>query len=109
MLEKNTHSEKRCCGRRTVSTDIMIRFHNRSYYALTRDIGLGGMFIDLDAVLIPRGASVEVSMLKFGSKSCCPVFETCVAYVTPHGYGLHFTDLQLQQFRDLQEILYQAP
>lgn len=106
MQNKRTQSEKRWCGRRTIYTDIKITFHNRTYYALTRDIGLGGMFIDLNTVLIPKGAHVEVSMLKYGRKSFCPTFETRVAYVTPHGYGLYFTDYQLQHFRQLQEILY---
>ena len=109
MLDKWTQAEKRWCDRRTINTDIKVIFHNRTYYALTRDIGLGGMFIDLNAVLIPKGAHVEVSMLKYGYKSSYPTFETRVAYVTSRGYGLYFTDFELQHFRDLQEILYASP
>jgi hypothetical protein len=108
MQNKPTVPEKRCCDRRAISTDIMVTFHNRTYYSQTRDIGLGGMFIDLDAVLIPGGAHVEIAMLQYRNNRSYTIFDTRVAYVTPRGYGLYFSDFDIQEFRHLQEILYES-
>jgi len=108
MQNKRTISEKRCCDRRIISTDIMVTFHNRTYYSQTRNIGLGGVFINLDAVLIPGGAQVEIAMLQYRSDKSYAIFDTRVAYVTPRGYGLYFSDFDIQEFRHLQEILYES-
>lgn len=108
MQDKRTISEKRWSDRRKFSTDIMVTFHNRTYYSQTRDIGLGGMFIELDAVLIPGGAHVEIAMLKYRNNQSFTIFDTRVAYVTSRGYGLYFSDFDIQEFRHLQEILYET-
>ena len=89
--------------------DIKVVFHHRSYYARTRNIGLGGMFIDLNHVLIPRNTEVEIVVLKKDSKQQAVIFDTRVAYATPKGYGLEFTHFQVRDFRRLQEILYESP
>ena len=109
MQDKRTILDKRWCDRRVIDTHIQVAFLNRTYYATTRDIGLGGMFIDLDAVLIPEGAHIEVALLKYRNKPSYTTFDTQVAYVSPHGYGLYFSDFKLQEFRHLQEILYEIP
>jgi len=109
MQDNNSSVEKRWSDRRVISTDVKVIFHNRTYYARTRDIGLGGMFIDLNYVLIPRDAQIRIVMLQYRSKASYITFDTRVAYVTPQGYGLEFTDFKVNEFRDLQEILYDSP
>jgi len=109
MQDKTTLVEKRWSDRRSISTDIKVIFHNRTYYARTRDIGLGGMFIDLNYVLIPRDAHIKIIMLEYRSKASYTIFDTRVAYVTPQGYGLEFSGFQVNDFRELQAILYDSP
>ena len=108
-MQDKTIVEKRWSDRRSISTDVKVVFHNRTYYARTRDIGLGGMFIDLNYVLIPRDAKIRIIMLEYRTRESYITFDTRVTYVTPQGYGLEFSGLQVDDFRDLQEILYDSP
>jgi len=101
--------EKRWSDRRMISTDIKVIFSGRSYYAKTRDMGLGGMFIDLNHVLIPRDAKIKVIMLGYRDKERYTSFETRVAFVTPQGYGLEFREFGTDHVRQLQTILFESP
>ncbi|NOY67220.1 MAG: PilZ domain-containing protein [Gammaproteobacteria bacterium] len=101
--------EKRWSDRRIISTDVKIIFNGRSYYAKTRDVGLGGMFIDLNHVLIPRDTIIKVIMLGYRENERYTTFNTRVAFVTPQGYGLEFREFETNQVRQLQSILYESP
>ena len=109
MLDQRNISEKRWSDRRSIIADIRITFQNRTYYATTRDIGLGGLFINLEAVLIPGGADVQIDMLQYRNQATHTLLQTRVAYVTPRGYGLYYSEFKLEEFRHLQDILYQLP
>jgi len=102
-------TEKRWSNRRDVATDVKVIFNGQSYYARTRDIGLGGMFVDLNHVLIPRDARVKIVMLRYRENEGYPSFNTRVAYVTPQGYGLEFQAFDTYHVRQLQSILYDSP
>ncbi len=101
--------EKRWSDRREIMTDVKVNFHSRTYYARTRDIGLGGMFVDLNYVLIPRESHISVEMLQCKNRQQPISFLTRVAYVTPHGYGLEFEDFKTRDVRLLQDVLYESP
>ncbi|HEC29849.1 MAG TPA: PilZ domain-containing protein [Gammaproteobacteria bacterium] len=105
-MNRSMQTERRWSVRREIKTDVKIIFHNRTYYAQTSDMGIGGMFVDLNYVLIPRDAHVEVIMLEHKGMERYISFQTRVAYVTPQGYGLEFRDFQMSDFRQLQEILF---
>ena len=109
LIMSAVSKEKRWSDRRAISTDVKIIFNGRSYYAKTRDIGLGGIFIDLNHVLIPRDANVKVIMLGYRNKQRYTSFSTRVAFVTPQGYGLEFREFVTNQVRQLQTILYESP
>ncbi len=108
-MAESSQIEKRWSDRRDIFTDIKIIFHNRSYYCRTQDIGLGGMFIDLNYVLIPRNATVEVMMLHHKKADTYISFRTSVVYVTPNGYGLEFKDFNTQDVHRLQDVLFESP
>ena len=101
--------DKRWSDRRNIGTDVKIIFSNRSYYARTQDIGLGGMFIDLNYVLIPKQTPIEVIMLQYKDNAGYVSFQAKVTYVTPHGYGLVFDNFGIQEVHQLQNILYESP
>ena len=108
-MMSSVQKEKRWSDRREIATDVKVVFNGQSYYARTRDVGLGGMFVDLNYVLIPRNARVKVVMLKYRDQERYTSFNTRVAYVTPHGYGLEFKEFDTQHVRQLQAVLYDSP
>jgi len=101
--------EQRWSDRREIMTDVKLKFNHQVYYARTHDIGLGGMFVDLNYVLIPGNTHVEVIMLQYKSKQQAIRFYTRVAYVTSHGYGLEFEDFETSDVRLLQDVLFESP
>jgi len=105
----SSQKEKRWSMRREICTDVKIIFNHRSYYARTHDIGLGGMFIDLNYVLIPKGIPVKVIMLQHKNNEEYVSFQTRVTYVTPNGYGLEFQGFGIHEVHLLQDILYESP
>ena len=104
-----SNEEMRWSDRREIMTDVKVVFNNRTYYARTHDVGLGGMFIDLNYVLIPRDTHIKVIMLQYQYRQLPISFLTRVAYVTPHGYGLEFKDFKTHDVRLLQNILFESP
>jgi len=108
-MMNSSNEEKRWSDRREIMTDVKVKFNNRTYYARTQDIGLGGMFIDLNYVLIPRDTHISVIMLHYIKRQQPISFLTRVAYVTPHGYGLEFEDFKTRDVRLLQEVLFESP
>lgn len=108
-MSVSSQHDKRWSVRRSIGTDVKIIFSNRSYYARTHDIGLGGMFIDLNYVLIPKNMPIEVVMLQHKRQDDYVSFKTRVAYVTPHGYGLEFQGFGIHEVHQLQDILYESP
>ena len=105
----SVNTDKRWSDRREITTDVKVIFNGRSYYARTRDVGLGGLFVDLNHVLIPRDAMVKIVMLRYRENQRYTSFKTRVAYVTPNGYGLEFKDFNTNHVRQLQSILYDSP
>lgn len=105
----SARTEKRWSVRREIATDVKIIFNGRSYYARTRDVGLGGMFIDLNHILIPRDTNVKIIMLRYRENKRYTSFKTRVAFVTPQGYGLEFREFDTNHVRQLQAILYDSP
>ena len=108
-MSESSQIEKRWSDRRDIFTDVKVVFHNRSYYSRTQDIGLGGMFIDLNYVLIPRHAPVEIIMLHHKHAGEYISFQSRVAYVTPYGYGLEFKNFSTRDVHLLQDVLFESP
>ncbi len=108
-MSESSQNEKRWSDRRDICTDVKVILNHRSYYARTHDIGLGGMFVDLNYVLLPMHTTVEIVMLKYKSAGKYISFKTRVAYVTPHGYGLEFQDFSIRDVHRLQDVLFESP
>ncbi len=72
----------------------------------TRDIGLGGVFLECAHPLLPQEAQVElIFMLGSGAHRIKHKIRAKVARLTKEGMGLVFRDFDATAFRSLQEVL----
>ena len=98
--------EHRWCQRKYLTLDVNLRFENRSYRCRTRNLCIGGMFVDLGIAMIPPRSRVLIEVEYFAKgKRIRHDFQTMVAHATLRGYGLSFQDFNIEDFRVLQELL----
>ena len=100
--------ENRWSERRAIYCDVKVTFKERIYYARSHNIGLGGMFIDLNNVLIPRDALVNVQISQNFDDRDVQSFYARIANASARGYGLEFTGFNVGDFRRLQNLLYES-
>jgi hypothetical protein len=75
--------------------------------ARTRDIGLGGVFVESRELNPPRNATIELTFyLGSGDTRVAYRIKARVVRVTPEGVGLMFKDYDVNTFRSLQEVIH---
>ena len=93
--------------RKPVNLDVDLHFLGHEYTGCrTRDIGLGGLFVEFRDADIPNSAMVDiiVRIFKDGSKKCHR-FHATVAHASSGGYGLAFQNFDDESNRAVQDIL----
>lgn len=106
-MKSPVNNETRWSSRKPVNLDIDLHFQGHEYTGCrTRDIGLGGMFVEFRHADMPKSTEVEivVRLFKDGSKQCYR-FRATVAHASNGGYGLAFQDFDVEAYRAVQDIL----
>lgn len=99
--------EHRWCSRKHLALDVNFKFENRSYRCRTRNLCLGGLFVDLGIAMIPPRSHVQIEVDVYSrGKRIQHRFNTMVAHATLRGYGLSFREFNIKDFRVLQELLH---
>ena len=91
-----------------MSVDVVVNYRSLGLVkGRTRDIGLGGMFVETGRVNLPVNAMLDVSVLIEGAHGMSP-FRTgaIVVHSAEGGVGLMFTDVPLKLKETLHEMLY---
>lgn len=103
--------ENRWSIRKNLSLDVDILYQGQQYARCkTRDIGLGGMFIEVANSMIPRFGKVELHVQVDQEGIRAPhKFVASVVHTTNNGMGLMFQDFNIADFRVLQEVLRLSP
>jgi PilZ domain len=102
--------EHRWSRRQQVRLDAFV-FHR--FPGLVRvnilDIGLEGVFIGAEHLVLPPQVIVELSFaLKISGKQTIHQLEAFVIHHTRDGYGLMFKDFRIAAFQALEGALYAA-
>lgn len=99
--------ERRWTARAPIYIDVGLFFHGQEISVCkTRDIGLGGVFLESDQPLLPKEAQVElIFMLGSGEQRIKHRIRAKVARLAGEGMGLVFRDFDATAFRSLQEVL----
>lgn len=106
-MESLDSREVRWSVRKPLNLDVDLYFKGYEYTGCrTRDIGLGGLFVEFKRADIPQDAEVQIviRLFKDGNKKIHK-FRTTVAHASERGYGLAFQDFDIVSFRMLQDIL----
>lgn len=99
--------EHRGGNRRPLVVDIMIDCPRLGLMpARTRDVGLGGMFVETARSLVVN----QIVTVRFGSAPAGPVYrwQAVVVHTTPHGAGLMFDGLEPAELAAVLEALRAA-
>lgn len=107
MDNSSNNNETRWSQRTPVNLDIDLLFQGYEYTGCrTRDIGLGGMFVEFKQADMPNNAEVEIVVRLFmdGNKKCHR-FRATVAHASNGGYGLAFQDFDAESYRVVQDII----
>ncbi|MEQ6342708.1 MAG: PilZ domain-containing protein [Gammaproteobacteria bacterium] len=99
--------ERRWTARAPIYLDVGLFFHGQEISVCkTRDIGLGGVFLESAQPLLPKEAQVElIFMLGSGEQRIKHKIRAKVARLTEEGMGLVFRDFDATAFRSLQEVM----
>ena len=84
--------EHRCSQRRKMSLDVVLNYHSLGLvHGQTRDLSMGGMFVETGRIQLPVHAQVDISLI-LESEGCCPPprFEAMVVHDKGAGIGLMF-------------------
>jgi len=103
--------EHRCGTRKPLVADVVIQNHDQPpILGQTRNISLGGMFVDTKHTKLPVKAFVKVTVFQIVNKQqesfCTPAF---VIHSKESGAGLMFIDLNAEAAQPLQYLLSDNP
>ncbi len=99
--------EHRCSSRKPLMLDVVIGYNAIGLVqGRTRDVGLGGMFVETGCVELPVNAVVQASFIleKNGRKAACQA-KALVVHNQSLGAGLMFNDLNDDLYSTLHDIL----
>ncbi|MBI2778293.1 MAG: PilZ domain-containing protein [Gammaproteobacteria bacterium] len=99
--------ERRWTARAPIYLDVGLFFQGKEISVCkTRDIGLGGVFLESAQPLLPKEAQVElIFMLGSGAQRIKHKIRAKVARLAEEGMGLVFRDFDATAFRSLQEVM----
>jgi len=98
--------EQRWSTRTPVKLDVDMAYEDKEEDCSTRDIGMGGVFLEMGSILPPVDTMVEL-IFKVGAtdKRTKHKIKAKVVRVAYDGIGLMFRDFDAGTFRALQEVL----
>jgi hypothetical protein len=106
-MESSQSSETRWSVRKPISLDVDVFYQDQSFSGCaTRDLGLGGMFVEFSQASIQPEERVDVVIkLNEGGDTRSHRFRATVAHSAVNGLGLAFKDFTIRDFRMLQNVL----
>lgn len=102
--------ERRDNERLPVGWDAVLNYRQHAIICTIRDISLNGAFVETTPDELPtRNASVElgVSVQNNGQSRYLRIPGT-IAYITESGAGVRFSDVGMETYKDLVEMVYEA-
>lgn len=100
--------EHRCSIRRSLSLDVVLNCRSLGLVGgRTRDIGMGGMFVDIGRIQLPMNALIESCILLETAGQTQPFrTEAMVVHSGRSGVGLMFSDLPPAFHQRLHELIF---
>ncbi|PCH84659.1 MAG: hypothetical protein COB26_05150 [Piscirickettsiaceae bacterium] len=98
--------ELRSCLRSPLKLPITLTTNDTEVTCITRDFGMGGMFIELDNSPLKAGQSAQVVFSLYqDSGERTHRLNAKIAHLADGGLGLSFSQADTSTFRTLQELL----
>lgn len=99
--------ERRYSARHRIHLPVYIRYRRRPFLsARARDLSVGGMFLDVQALTLPTGTMVELELSALGRSWLLPAI---VIHGNQSGIGVMFREPQPALFRGLLSAADRAP
>lgn len=100
--------EHRCSVRKSLILDVVLNCRSLGLVGgRTRDIGMGGMFVDIGRIQLPMNALVESCILLESDGQTKPFrTEAMVVHTSRSGVGLMFSDLSPAFHQRLHELVF---
>jgi hypothetical protein len=95
------HQERRYCARHPIDLPVYIRYRKRRFLgARARDLSVGGMFLEVQALTLPAGTPVELEFRALGRSWLAAAV---VVHGNNSGIGVMFREPQADLFRGLTQ------
>ena len=99
--------DHRASTRQTLNLGVHVNYHGESYKGSTRDVCLGGLFVDVDNMPFRKGNAVDLTFrLEQASQKRNYALRAKVVRVEQNGIGMCFADSDITAFRALQELMH---
>lgn len=100
--------EHRCSIRKSLTIDVVLNCRSLGLVGgRTRDIGMGGMFVDIGRIQLPMNALIESCVLLETAGKVQPYrSEAMVVHSSRAGVGLMFSDLTPVFHQRLHELIF---
>jgi len=99
--------DHRASTRQTLNLGVHVNYHGQSYKGLTRDVCLGGLFVDVNDMPFRKGSAVDLTFrLDQSSQQKNYALRAKVVRVEQTGIGMSFADSDIMAFRALQELMH---
>jgi hypothetical protein len=93
--------ERRYCARHRIELPVYIRYHKRPFLgAVARNLSVGGMFLSVQALILPTGTPIELEFRCLGKRWLLPAI---VTHGDNSGIGVMFQEPQTTLFHALIE------
>ncbi len=109
-LETSITVENRSSPRRVVTLYTMLNYPSLGLVrGAVRDIGMGGMFVDIGRIQLPVNATLEASLI-LGNQGlkCHMQLEAIVVRCAEQGVGLMFDELDSEIRHALNQLVFEA-
>lgn len=98
--------EHRCSIRKSLTLDVVINYRGLGLVrGRTRDIGMGGLFVDTGCVQLPANAMVDVAVMLDGASRPLRI-GAIVVHTRDSGAGLLFDELDPDCHDTLHQMIY---
>lgn len=98
--------ERRWTTRTKIAVDVDVSYAGKITAWKTRDIGLGGVFVEIGNTLLDKDEQVElVFNLRVPEVLGLPTIRAKVVRLEDNGAGLMFKDFDAAAFRALQKVM----
>ncbi len=104
------NKERRDNARQPVEWDAVLNYQQHAIICTIRDISLNGAFVETVPDELPtRNANVELgfSVLNNGESRYLRI-PGKIAYIKDNGAGVRFSDVGMEIYKDLVEVVYEA-